>query len=73
MKTNEKARLRNRSVKTGIRGAVKRADASSGEEAEASLRNAASLLDSAARKHVIHKNKAARQKSRLAKKLKSKK
>lgn len=37
------------------------------------LAQATSLLDRAAKKNVIHRNKAARLKSRLAKKLKTKK
>ena len=39
------------------------------EEAEAVARQAASSLDKAAQKGVIHKNKAARSKSRLMKQL----
>ncbi len=40
-------------------------DAGQLEEAEAMAREAASALDRAARKGVIHKNNAARRKSRL--------
>ncbi|MGD8398501.1 MAG: 30S ribosomal protein S20, partial [Anaerolineae bacterium] len=39
------------------------------EEAEATARQAASALDRAAQKGVIHKNNAARRKSRLMKRL----
>ena len=73
MKTNEKARVRNRVVKTKVKKAVKGVSAAgSAEEAEGAFRKAASELDSAARKNIIHKNKAARGKSRLAKKARSK-
>ena len=73
MKTSEKARVRNRIVKSKIKRAVKGVHAAgSAEEGARALRRAASELDSAARKRVIHKNKAARRKSRLAKKLRAK-
>jgi len=39
------------------------------EEAEAAAREAVSSLDKAAQKGIIHKNKAARSKSRLLKRL----
>jgi small subunit ribosomal protein S20 len=61
---SEKRRLRNLSVKTGLKTVVKKARAS-GEAASVSL--AESALDKAATKGVIHPNKAARKKSRLAK------
>jgi len=63
LKTNEKSNIRNRAVKSQIRTVVKNAETSVDE---ASLKEAVSLLDSAARKKVIHRNKAARMKSRLA-------
>ncbi len=72
MKTAEKARLRNRPVKAAIRGAVKAAQTEKDpEKKSASLKAAASALDRAARKGVIHANKAARIKSKLAKKVKA--
>ncbi len=51
-------------VKTG----VKAAEAAAGTEgADAALTEAITLIDRAARKGVIHRNAAARQKSRLVK------
>lgn len=62
-------RARNRTVKSLIRGAVKAATtAASMDEKRTSLREVSSVVDKAAAKRVIHKNKAARIKSRLARK-----
>ena len=61
--------LRNRYVKGHMRSAVKSVrDAiaqGDAEQAAALMPRAAKELDRAAKKHVIHKNKAARLKSRL--------
>lgn len=69
--TNEKARLRNNSVKSElrtlvrqVRTAVAAGDAEKGAEA---LRAASRKLDKAVSKGVIHKNQAANRKSSLAK------
>jgi small subunit ribosomal protein S20 len=71
---NEKRRLRNRAVLGSARSAVNKAraalEAESPETKEAVLK-AISELDKAAEKGVIHKNNAARRKSRLMKKLAS--
>ena len=62
LRQNAAKQLRNQVAKTRIKTEIKKAV--SGEE------NAAvSYIDRAAAKGVIHKNKAARQKSRLAKRL----
>lgn len=70
---NEKRRLRNKAVRTRAKNFVKRArqaiDTGALDEAEEAVRQAASELDSAAAKGVIHKNNAARRKSRLMIKL----
>ena len=67
---NNKRRLRNRVDRGAARTAVKDArvaiDASV-PESKAALMQAISLLDKAAEKGVIHKNNAARRKSRLVK------
>jgi small subunit ribosomal protein S20 len=72
-KTNEKRRLRNASQKSALRTAVKQADqAVVGTDVNAAkdaLVLAQKKLDKAATKGLIHKNAAARKKSRLAKKL----
>ena len=70
IKTNEKARLRNKSVKSSVRTAVRkfRAAAEAGDTATtgALLRDASRALDKAARKGVIHPNQAANKKSSMA-------
>lgn len=71
-KTNEKARLRNKAVRSEMKTRIKTAldVAGSGEgDTEAALRIAIKRLDTAATKGVIHKNQAARKKSRLAKRV----
>jgi small subunit ribosomal protein S20 len=68
--TNEKRRLRNKSVKSELKTAVRafREAAASGDKdaTEAALRAASRKLDKAASKGVIHKNQAANRKSALA-------
>jgi small subunit ribosomal protein S20 len=69
-KQNDKRRLRNRVYRGTARIAVKSArgaiDAGT-PESKAALVNAISALDKAAEKGVLHKNNAARRKSRLMK------
>ncbi|MCL4109071.1 UNVERIFIED_CONTAM: hypothetical protein GTU68_032194 [Idotea baltica] len=64
-------RLRNRSQRTSLRNAVKAARtaavAGDGDAAQTAFRFATKKLDQAAAKNLIHKNKAARLKSRLSK------
>ncbi len=65
---NEQHRERNKPVRTSARTAVKKARATiaeGGDEVAAALREAASVLDRAAKHNVIHRNTASRQKSRL--------
>lgn len=65
-KQNETRRLRNRAVRSELNTREKSALASAGTENEAeALRLAIKRIDKAAAKGVIHKNKAARRKSRL--------
>ena len=68
---NEKRRLRNRIFRGAARAAVREARATieSGKPDQASILEAISRLDKAAEKGVIHKNNAARRKSRLMKAL----
>ncbi len=69
---NEKARLRNKAVRSELKTRIKNAErsAAAGEEtAAADAVKAVSTIDRAAAKGVIHKNAAARKKSRLAKRL----
>ena len=69
-RTNERARLRNKSVKSAVRTAIRafREAAAAGEKdkAEALLVSTSRKLDKAASKGVIHKNQAANKKSALA-------
>ncbi|ADO57604.1 30S ribosomal protein S20 [Paenibacillus polymyxa] len=73
VKTSDKRRALNASQKSALRTAVKAADtALVGNEAEAAaaaFKVASQKLDKAVTKGLIHKNAAARKKSRLAKKL----
>ena len=65
---NEKRRLRNKTVRSDMRTRVKVAEAASVEgrdDAPEALREAVKRIDKAAAKGVIHKNEAARRKSRL--------
>ena len=68
--TNEKARLRNKSVKSALRTHVRRfreaADAGDVEKAQELARVATRALDKAASKGVIHANQAANRKSAVA-------
>ncbi len=72
-KQNEKKRVANRvyrgSARTFITSARKAIDTGTAEEAQVAVLQAVSALDKAAEKGVIHKNNAARRKSRLMKKL----
>lgn len=71
---NEKRRLRNRNVRGAARTAVNAARKSFSEgnpETREAVLKAISELDKAAEKGVIHKNNAARRKSRLMKQLAS--
>ncbi|MBN3525865.1 30S ribosomal protein S20 [Paenibacillus apiarius] len=73
VKTNDKRRLLNASQKSALRTAVKAADISlannEAETAQAAVALASKKLDKAVTKGLIHKNAAARKKSRLAQKL----
>lgn len=65
-KQNEKRRLRNRAVRSELNTREKAAMAAAGTENEAeALRLTIKRIDKAAAKGVIHKNTAARRKSRL--------
>jgi small subunit ribosomal protein S20 len=71
IKTNEKARLRNKAVKSELKTYVRRVrDAVAGgdkDKASEALVIATKKLDKAASKGVIHANQAANKKSALAK------
>jgi small subunit ribosomal protein S20 len=69
----EKRTLKNRAVKSALRTAIKRTmeAIASGDaaKARAEFRVATQRLDKAAKVHTIHRNEAARRKSRIAKKI----
>ena len=68
--TNERARLRNQSVKSALRTAVRSfreaIDAGEKDKAAELLATTSRKLDKAASKGVIHKNQAANKKSALS-------
>ncbi|NLB73408.1 MAG: 30S ribosomal protein S20 [Firmicutes bacterium] len=72
-RTSKERQMRNAAVKSQVKTAVKKYEASLGEEDLARcarlLRDAESALDKAAKKGVIHKSQANRRKSRLAERL----
>lgn len=69
--TNEKARVRNKAVKSELKTLVRRVreaiEASDKDTAEEQLRIASRKLDKAVSKGVIHANQAANRKGKLAK------
>ena len=69
-KQNEKARQRNKAVKSELKTAVRKfreaADAGDADAAAQAMRAASAKLDKAASKGVIHKNQAANRKSAIA-------
>ena len=71
IKTNEKARLRNKAVKSSLKTSVRRfreaAVAGDADTALTAMRDASRALDKAASKGIIHPNQAANRKSAMAK------
>ena len=74
-KVSERRRIRNRSVRSAMRTSVVKAEGSissgNSEGSKDAVKDAISTLDRAAKKGIIHRNNAARRKSRLMKKLNS--
>ena len=70
IKTNEAARLRNKSVKSSLKTAIRSfreaAEAGDKDKAGAAFAHAARQLDKAVSKGVIHANQAANKKSAMA-------
>ena len=69
-RTNEVARLRNKSVKSALKTSVRKfreaADSGDAAKAQELAREATRALDKAAGKGIIHKNQAANRKSAIA-------
>ena len=64
---------RNREQRSRLKTAIKNVEtATDGDTAAEAFRKASALLDRAGRKNLIHRNKAARKKSQLAKIVKEK-
>lgn len=75
VKVTEKKTLRNKIIKTKVKNAIKRFQAAvleGPESAKEQYRLTVSQIDRAVSKGVLHKNNAARKKSRLAKLLENK-
>lgn len=71
-KQNERRRLRNKAVRSELKTRTKRAVATAeqgADDAVEACREAIRRIDKAASKGVIHKNQAARRKSRLMKRI----
>ena len=72
---NEKRRMRNKSVKSSLKTAVRKfheaTESGNTDTASALMREASRQLDRAVSKGVIHKNQAANRKSAISKKLQS--
>lgn len=73
IRTNEKARLRNKDVKSSLKTTVRKfreaADAGDATAVAALAREANRALDKAASKGVIHQNQAAKRKSAISKRV----
>jgi small subunit ribosomal protein S20 len=74
LKQSEARRLRNRATKTSLKTQIRKVSEAAGSDAtkaETEFRLAVKKLDRAGARGVIHKNTAARQKSRLSRLLKT--
>lgn len=73
MRQNQQRRMRNRQIRSRMRTQIKRfrnlVEQGAIDEARQTLPSVYSVIDSTARKGVIHPNTAGRYKSRLAKQL----
>lgn len=73
IRQNEKARLRNKAVKSSLKTAIRKfheaSDAGDIDRATVLMRDASRQLDKAVSKGVIHKNQAANRKSAIARRL----
>lgn len=72
---NDKQRMHNASLRSTLRTAIKKVikaiEAGNKEAAQAVYQASVSVIDSIADKNIIHKNKAARHKSRLSSAIKA--
>ena len=74
-KQSTKQRVANAGLRTQLRSAIKKVQkaiaSGDAKAAEAALKSEQPIIDSIADKRIIHKNKAARHKSRLAQQVKA--
>jgi small subunit ribosomal protein S20 len=73
IRSNERKRVRNQMYRSRVKTLIRKAEQLifGGEPSEDAVKEAISTLDKAAGKGIIHRNNAARRKSRLMKKLNS--
>jgi small subunit ribosomal protein S20 len=71
VKTNLKRQMRNRAAKSTLKSTLKTLKETFAEKPEDAARDIHSVLDKAANRRIIHRNKAARLKSRSTRKPKS--
>ncbi len=69
MRQNERRRLRNRAMRSKLRGTIKTARGAEGAATTAAVHDAIRALDKAVSKGLVHRNTAARKKSALARRL----
>ncbi|MBN4072060.1 30S ribosomal protein S20 [bacterium AH-315-F18] len=73
VRQNEKAREHNRAIKSNMKTHIKRVESAiddkAADVAQTEFVLAAQKIDKAAQKNIIHRNNAARKKSRLAQKI----
>lgn len=73
MRQNQKRRVHNRAIRSRLRTVVNKAndliEEGNPEAAQEAVRQAVSELDRAVKKGILHRNNAARRKSRLVKRL----
>ena len=69
IRQNERRRLRNRAMRSKLRGSIKVARGAEGAARSAAVHDAIRALDKAVSKGVVHRNTAARKKSALARRL----
>jgi small subunit ribosomal protein S20 len=69
MRQNERRRLRNRAMRSKLRGTIKTARGADGATKPTAVLEAIRALDKAVSKGLVHRNTAARKKSSLARSL----
>lgn len=74
MRQTKTRTARNKATRSALRTAIKKVrSAATPAEASAAMKDAEAMIDRAGRKNIVHRNTAARTKSRLAKLVSAKK